>query len=252
MQKAISESRICWEQQKLHHNLGDQLSSGLIGPWPSMKDTRLNYGFPQYRYDVTEVLSPVPLQCTVPSTATTLLRILHIDLCLVSNRIQFTTLLKVISEEWDETINNSERSVDELSACALAHPALHAGKATWWLPVATANSLIWIRICDPIDAPTTNRVEFILADANGCAPLGSNCTPNVVLLDYVNLGNPFTAAVQLNRLPMPAPSNALVTVGNQVAGAVAMVMGAAESAGSAIKDGISSIGNSIKGLFGRA
>jgi hypothetical protein len=32
----------CWEQQKLHRNLRDQLSSGLIGPRPSMKETCLN------------------------------------------------------------------------------------------------------------------------------------------------------------------------------------------------------------------
>ncbi|KAJ7131232.1 PLC-like phosphodiesterase [Mycena epipterygia] len=116
-----------------------------------------------------------------------------------------------------------------------------------------------VLVSDPVDAPTTNGVESILADANGCAPLGGNRAPNFVLIDYVNLGDPFTAAAQLNNLapPPPAPStSASASVGDQVAGAAetagSAVAGAAQSAGDAIKDGISSLGNSIKGLFGRA
>ncbi|KAJ6566793.1 PLC-like phosphodiesterase [Mycena capillaripes] len=55
-------------------------------------------------------------------------------------------------------------------------------------------------ITDPIDAPTTNGVASILANANGCAPLGGNRAPTFVLLDYVNLGAAFKAADQLNGL----------------------------------------------------
>jgi hypothetical protein len=95
----------------------------------------------------------------------------------------------------------------------------------------------------------------ILADANGCAPLGGNRAPNFVLVDYVNLGDPFTAAAQLNNLPLPAPA-AQPSTGDQVAdaaqGVADSVKGAAESAGDAIKSGVSSLGDSIKGLFGRA
>jgi hypothetical protein len=78
-------------------------------------------------------------------------------------------------------------------------------------------------ITDPIDAPTTNGVPScvfsaflshilthmlactcvwfrILANANGCAPLGGNRAPTFVLLDYVNIGAGFEAADQLNGL----------------------------------------------------
>ncbi|KAJ7709161.1 PLC-like phosphodiesterase [Mycena metata] len=53
-------------------------------------------------------------------------------------------------------------------------------------------------ITDPIDAPTTNGVPSILANANGCAPLGGNRAPWVVLLDYVNIGAGLQAADILN------------------------------------------------------
>ncbi|KAJ6467555.1 PLC-like phosphodiesterase [Mycena vitilis] len=60
-------------------------------------------------------------------------------------------------------------------------------------------------IPDPIDAPTTNGVVSILANANGCAPLGGNRAPTFVLLDFANLGTAFEAADHLNGL-IPAPS----------------------------------------------
>ncbi|EGN97554.1 hypothetical protein SERLA73DRAFT_139822 [Serpula lacrymans var. lacrymans S7.3] len=53
-------------------------------------------------------------------------------------------------------------------------------------------------ISDPIDAPTTNGVPSIMANANGCAPLGGNTYPNFVLLDFIDLGDAFTAADQMN------------------------------------------------------
>ncbi|KAJ7915823.1 PLC-like phosphodiesterase [Mycena leptocephala] len=59
-------------------------------------------------------------------------------------------------------------------------------------------------ITDPIDAPTTNGVPSILANANGCAPLGGNRAPTFVLLDYVNIGAGFEAADQLNGLVAPS------------------------------------------------
>ncbi|KAF7354200.1 PLC-like phosphodiesterase [Mycena venus] len=43
-------------------------------------------------------------------------------------------------------------------------------------------------VSDPADAPTTNGVDSILANANGCAPLGANRAPSFVLLDFVNQG----------------------------------------------------------------
>ncbi|KAJ7021878.1 PLC-like phosphodiesterase [Mycena alexandri] len=103
-----------------------------------------------------------------------------------------------------------------------------------------------VLVSDPVDAPTTNGVDSILADANGCAPLGGNRAPNFVLVDYVNLGDPFTAAAQLNNLPLPAPAPAAPpSTADSVASAAA-------SAGAAISSGIPSLGDSIKGLFGRA
>ncbi|KAJ6537223.1 PLC-like phosphodiesterase [Mycena vulgaris] len=53
-------------------------------------------------------------------------------------------------------------------------------------------------ISDPIDASTTNGVTSILANANGCAPLGGNRAPSFVLLDYINIGAGFRAADELN------------------------------------------------------
>ncbi|KAJ7099253.1 PLC-like phosphodiesterase [Mycena belliarum] len=55
-----------------------------------------------------------------------------------------------------------------------------------------------VLVSDPIHAPKTNGVESILADANGCAPLGGARAPNFVLLDYVNLGDPMAAVNRLN------------------------------------------------------
>ncbi|KAJ7640820.1 PLC-like phosphodiesterase [Mycena polygramma] len=57
-----------------------------------------------------------------------------------------------------------------------------------------------VLVSDVTDAPTINGIDSILANANGCAPLGGNRAPNFVLIDYVNLGDPFTAANQLNGL----------------------------------------------------
>ncbi|KAJ7235724.1 PLC-like phosphodiesterase [Mycena haematopus] len=55
-------------------------------------------------------------------------------------------------------------------------------------------------ITDPLAAPTTNGITSILANANGCAPLGGNRAPSFVLLDYVNIGEGFQAADILNGL----------------------------------------------------
>ncbi|KAJ7742677.1 PLC-like phosphodiesterase [Mycena maculata] len=57
-----------------------------------------------------------------------------------------------------------------------------------------------VLVSDPIDASTTNGVTSILANANGCAPLGGNRAPSFILIDYVNQGDAFTAADQLNGL----------------------------------------------------
>jgi len=59
-----------------------------------------------------------------------------------------------------------------------------------------------VLIPDPIDAPTTNSVASILANVNKCVPLsGANRNPQFILLDFVNLGQGFQAANQLNGLP---------------------------------------------------
>ncbi|THH30404.1 hypothetical protein EUX98_g3778 [Antrodiella citrinella] len=57
-----------------------------------------------------------------------------------------------------------------------------------------------ILISDPEDAPTTNGVTSIIANANGCAPLSAGRAPNFVLLDYVNIGEGLQAVNQLNGL----------------------------------------------------
>jgi len=64
-------------------------------------------------------------------------------------------------------------------------------------------------ITDPIDAPTTNGVPSILANANGCAPLGANRAPSFVLLDYVNIGNGFRAADVLNGIGASRTSSSI-------------------------------------------
>jgi hypothetical protein len=56
-------------------------------------------------------------------------------------------------------------------------------------------------ISDPEDAPTTNSVASIVANVNKCVPLsGANRNPQFLLLDFVNLGQGFAAANQLNGL----------------------------------------------------
>ncbi|KAJ7697687.1 PLC-like phosphodiesterase [Mycena rosella] len=102
-----------------------------------------------------------------------------------------------------------------------------------------------VLVSDPVDAPTTNSVESILADANGCAPLGGNRAPNFVLIDYVNLGDPFTAAAQLNGVAALTGPPAPTTAGDAV-------IGAAETAKNAVTSAADAIGAGIKGLFGRA
>ncbi|KAJ7907654.1 hypothetical protein B0H13DRAFT_1879386 [Mycena leptocephala] len=93
-----------------------------------------------------------------------------------------------------------------------------------------------VLVSDPVDAPTTNGIQSILADANGCAPLAGNRAPNFVLIDYVNLGDPFTAANQLNGLTgaAPVPAGPTTTGDNIIAGA--------ESAGTAVVAGAESAG----------
>ncbi|KZP13607.1 PLC-like phosphodiesterase [Athelia psychrophila] len=55
-----------------------------------------------------------------------------------------------------------------------------------------------IIVSDPGAAATTNGVPSIIAHADGCAPLAGGRYPNFVLLDFVNIGDAFTAADQLN------------------------------------------------------
>ncbi|KAI3595893.1 PLC-like phosphodiesterase [Moniliophthora roreri] len=45
-----------------------------------------------------------------------------------------------------------------------------------------------VLISDREDAPKTNGVPSILADASGCAPFAGGQAPNFVMLDYVNVG----------------------------------------------------------------
>ncbi|KAF9448739.1 PLC-like phosphodiesterase [Macrolepiota fuliginosa MF-IS2] len=54
-------------------------------------------------------------------------------------------------------------------------------------------------VSDPLDAPTTNSVTSIVANVDGCAPLsGANRNPQFILLDFVDIGQGFAAANQLN------------------------------------------------------
>nr|THU76809.1 PLC-like phosphodiesterase [Dendrothele bispora CBS 962.96] len=55
-----------------------------------------------------------------------------------------------------------------------------------------------ILLSDRIDAPTTNGVTSILANANGCAPFAGGVAPNFVMLDYVNVGQGMQAVNRLN------------------------------------------------------
>ncbi|KAL0959336.1 hypothetical protein HGRIS_014597 [Hohenbuehelia grisea] len=57
-----------------------------------------------------------------------------------------------------------------------------------------------VLISDRADAPTTNGVPSILAEANGCAPLAAGKAPSFVLLDYVNVGQGRLSVDMLNRL----------------------------------------------------
>ncbi|KAI0071716.1 PLC-like phosphodiesterase [Panus rudis PR-1116 ss-1] len=55
-----------------------------------------------------------------------------------------------------------------------------------------------IIVSDPLDAPTTNSVTSISANAAGCAPLAGGRAPNFVLLDFVNIGQGLEAVNRLN------------------------------------------------------
>jgi len=56
-----------------------------------------------------------------------------------------------------------------------------------------------IIVSDPLDAPTTNGMTSIMANVNGCIPFsGANRKPQFLLLDFVDIGQAFTAANQLN------------------------------------------------------
>ncbi|KAG8689788.1 hypothetical protein FRC08_010776 [Ceratobasidium sp. 394] len=57
-----------------------------------------------------------------------------------------------------------------------------------------------IIVPDRLKATTTNSVASIMANANGCAPLGENFWPTYVLLDWVDRGDAFTALKQLNQV----------------------------------------------------
>ncbi|CAL1707846.1 unnamed protein product [Somion occarium] len=57
-----------------------------------------------------------------------------------------------------------------------------------------------IIVSDPLDAPTTNSVTSIMANAAGCEPLAAGRAPNFVLLDFVNIGQGLQAVNQLNGL----------------------------------------------------
>ncbi|KAG6915695.1 hypothetical protein DXG01_010337 [Tephrocybe rancida] len=70
-----------------------------------------------------------------------------------------------------------------------------------------------IIVTDPYDAATTNGVPSIIDHANRCSPLGAGRAPSFVLLDFVNIGQGFEAAEELNKLH---PQNA-TTVDNNAA-----------------------------------
>ncbi|KAI0331207.1 PLC-like phosphodiesterase [Cubamyces sp. BRFM 1775] len=57
-----------------------------------------------------------------------------------------------------------------------------------------------IIVSDPKDAPTTNSVSSITANAAGCEQFSAGRAPNFVLLDFVNLGQGLDAVNQLNGL----------------------------------------------------
>ncbi|KAL0068065.1 hypothetical protein AAF712_004969 [Marasmius tenuissimus] len=55
-----------------------------------------------------------------------------------------------------------------------------------------------VLVSDRTRAPTTNSVNSIIADANGCRKLVNNQAPNFVMLDFVNVGEGKRAVDQLN------------------------------------------------------
>lgn len=55
-----------------------------------------------------------------------------------------------------------------------------------------------ITIPDKSDADTTNGVDSIVANANGCAGFSAGRNPSFVLMDWVNIGEPIKAIDQLN------------------------------------------------------
>ncbi|KAH9966051.1 PLC-like phosphodiesterase [Russula dissimulans] len=57
-----------------------------------------------------------------------------------------------------------------------------------------------ILISDVEDAPTTNSVSSIVANADNCVPLANGRYPNFVLIDWINIGDAFKAGDQLNGL----------------------------------------------------
>ncbi|EJF63689.1 PLC-like phosphodiesterase [Dichomitus squalens LYAD-421 SS1] len=66
-----------------------------------------------------------------------------------------------------------------------------------------------IIVSDPKDAPTTNSVSSILANAGGCEGFAAGRAPNFVLLDFVNLGQGLDAVNQLNGLAIVSSFNIL-------------------------------------------
>ncbi|KAG5635855.1 hypothetical protein H0H81_009863 [Sphagnurus paluster] len=55
-------------------------------------------------------------------------------------------------------------------------------------------------ISDPLDAPITNSLASIVDHSNRCSLLGAGRAPTFVLLDYVDIGQGFAAADELNGL----------------------------------------------------
>jgi len=55
-----------------------------------------------------------------------------------------------------------------------------------------------ILIPDLPAASNTNSLDQVLADANGCVPIGANRNPNFILMDWVDIGDGQAAADQLN------------------------------------------------------
>ncbi|KAK0228204.1 PLC-like phosphodiesterase [Armillaria fumosa] len=55
-----------------------------------------------------------------------------------------------------------------------------------------------VLIPDLVDAPTTNSVNSILANAYGCSGLAGGVSPNFVMLDFVNIGHGMDAVDLLN------------------------------------------------------